>query len=146
MCVWKNKKTFQNVSSWPSHRQASGTDTEGQKPFLNVKTASRALLGQIKDPSSSLSGHLKKNRASMYRHFPRYSSRLAGFAAQGLCQPKAISLNSTAHVEFFCYELLFHKRQFSISTNCYEHYLLPVWRNNFCLFSACYLLIFFDAL
>lgn len=71
MCMWKNKKIFQKVSSWPSYRWVFETDAEGQKLFLNFKTTVMDLLGQIKDPSSSLSGHLKKNGASMYRHFTR---------------------------------------------------------------------------
>lgn len=71
MCTWKNKNIFKNVSSWPSYRWVFGTDAEGQKLFLNCKTTTMDLLGPIKDPSSSLSGHLKKNRVSMYRHFSR---------------------------------------------------------------------------
>lgn len=85
MWMWKNKKILQNGSNWPSYRWVFETDAEGQKLFLNVKTTITDLLGQIKDPSGSLSGHLKNNRKSMYRYFSRSS-----FHACRLCSSRTL--------------------------------------------------------
>jgi len=50
MYIGKHKKTSENISCWPSHRQAFGMDTEGQKLFPNGKIT---LLDQSKGPSRS---------------------------------------------------------------------------------------------
>lgn len=50
MCLGMNKKTLENISSWPYHTQAFGIDTEGQKLFPNGKST---LLDQSKGPSRS---------------------------------------------------------------------------------------------
>lgn len=107
MCMWKNKKIFQKVSSWPSYRWVFETDAEGQKLFLNFKTTIMDLLGQIKDPF--LVPYLtvwRRMEQACTDTSPDHSSRLADFAAQGLSQPEAMSLYSTALGEFFSHKLL----------------------------------------
>jgi len=64
---------------------------------------------------------------------PDLFSRLAGFAVQGLSQPEAMSLYSTALGEFFCHVLLikqadqqFQQLLWTLLTTCVKHLLLFV--------------------